>query len=88
VFYRKIRIKYNLLLFSQDINSNLDEGQEKLNKACELAQKLLRNATPESRKVLQAQVDKLKEAWDNLQGRFFFGVEKIMRPVYLKKSVF
>jgi hypothetical protein len=29
---------------------------------------VLRNATPAGRKKIQEQIDKLKEAWDNLQG--------------------
>ncbi|XP_064624000.1 muscle-specific protein 300 kDa-like isoform X3 [Lineus longissimus] len=52
----------------REINANLDNGHGKLNQVCEFSQKVLRNATPEGRKKIQEQIDKLKEAWDNLQG--------------------
>ncbi|XP_074648980.1 muscle-specific protein 300 kDa-like isoform X3 [Tubulanus polymorphus] len=52
----------------REINANLDDGHTKLSKATELAQKVMRNCSPEGKKKIQGMMDKLREAWDTLHG--------------------
>ena len=69
--YTLIYIKVVLLLhflgfILQDITANMDEGLQRVNLVCDLAEKILPNTSSEGKRLIEQQVTELTNEWEKL----------------------
>ena len=56
------------MIFSseQNITANMDEGLFKVNRVCDLAEKILPNTSSEGKRLIEQQVTELTNEWEKL----------------------
>lgn len=51
---------------SQNITANMDEGLQKVNRVCDLAERILPNTSSEGKRIIEQQVTELTNEWEKL----------------------
>lgn len=55
-----------LVFHLQNITANMDEGLQKVNRVCDLAEKILPNTSSEGKRIIEQQVTELTNEWEKL----------------------
>jgi len=50
----------------QNITANMDEGLQKVNRVCDLAERILPNTSSEGKRLIEQQVTELTNEWEKL----------------------